>query len=71
MPIKKPYDKGGIVYYQRKGLEKSVILHLSPETHKKLKYMAWLKETSVQKLLAKTIEALVKDVNFKGKTGAA
>ncbi|MBK8871839.1 MAG: hypothetical protein IPN19_12615 [Elusimicrobia bacterium] len=53
------------------GPAKSVILHLSPETHKKLKYMAWLKETSVQKLLAKTIEALVKDVNFKGKTGAA
>jgi hypothetical protein len=52
MPNNKPYDKGGIVYYQRKGLKKSVILHLSPETHKKIKYMAWLKETSVQKLLA-------------------
>ncbi|MBK7207380.1 MAG: hypothetical protein IPH91_03760 [Elusimicrobia bacterium] len=69
MPNNKPYDKGGIVYYQRKGLKKSVILHLSPETHKKIKYMAWLKETSVQKLLAKTIEALVKDINFKGKAG--
>jgi hypothetical protein len=71
MPNKKTYDKGGVVYYQRKGLQKSVILHLTPETHKKLKYMAWLKETSLQKLLAKTIDGLVKDVDFKGKGGAA
>jgi hypothetical protein len=69
MPKMKPYDKGGNLYYLKKGLQKSVILHLSPETHKKLKYMAWLKETSVQKLLAKTIETLVKDVDLKSKSG--
>lgn len=69
MTKKKPYDKGGVVYYQKKGLGKSVILHLSAETHKKLKYLAWYKETSVQKLSVKAIEDLVKGVELpeKGK----
>jgi hypothetical protein len=64
---KEEKEKGGIDYYKRKGLQKSIILHLSSETHKKLKYLAWHRETSVQKLLVKTIEDIVKGVELPEK----
>ena len=56
------YDKrSGFGFYKGKGLGKALLIHLSVETHKKLRHRAFMKELSIQKTVRHIIEEAVKD----------
>lgn len=59
--IKKKNKRSGFTFYKKKGLEKALLIHLSTETHKKLRHRAYMKELSIQKTVRQIIKEAVKD----------
>lgn len=58
---KKPKAASGYSYYKDKGrLKKTVVLHLSDDAYKKLKWKAYLEERSIQKTTRRIIEEALK-----------
>ncbi len=57
----KNIGKSGFTYYKKKGLEKALLIHLSKETHRKLRRRAYMKELSIQRTVRGIIEEAVKN----------
>jgi hypothetical protein len=53
--------KAGFSFYKRKGLEKALLIHLSKETHQKLRRRAFMDELSIQKTVRRIIEEAVRN----------
>jgi plasmid stability protein len=53
--------KSGFSFYKERGLEKALLIHLSKETHRKLRLRAFTKELSIQKAVRQIIEDAVKN----------
>lgn len=58
---KQKNGKSGYGFYKRKGLEKALLIHLSKETHKKLRRRAFMDELSIQKTVRHILEEAVKN----------
>ena len=54
-------SKSGYGFYKKKGLEKALLIHLSRETHKKLRRKAFMHELSIQKTVRQILEEAVKN----------
>ncbi len=59
--VKQKVKHNGFAFYKKKGLEKALLIHLSKETHKKLRRRAFMKELSIQKTVRQIIVEAVKD----------
>jgi hypothetical protein len=58
---KKKNSRSGFSFYKEKGLEKALLIHLSKETHKKLRRRAFMNELSIQKTVRQIIDEAVKN----------
>ena len=58
---KKNIKQSGFSFYKKKGLQKALLIHLSAETHKKLRHRAFMKELSIQKTVRQIIDDAVKE----------
>lgn len=58
---KRKAGSGGFSFYKKKGLEKALLIHLSKETHKRLRHKAFLSELSIQKTVRQIIDEAVKN----------
>ena len=51
----------GFSFYKKKGLEKAILIHLSKETHKRLRHRAFMGELSIQRTVRNILEDAVKN----------
>lgn len=59
--FKRVKGKEGFSFYKKKGLEKALLIHLTKETHKKLRHRAFMNDLSIQKTVRTIIEDAVKN----------
>ena len=58
---KQKSGKSGYGFYKKQGLEKALLIHLSKDTHKKLRRRAFMHELSIQKTVRHILEEAVKN----------
>lgn len=59
--VKTTERRSGFTFYKKKGLEKALLIHLSKETHRKVRRRAYMNELSIQKTVRQIIEDAVKN----------